>query len=211
VSRETRRLGHELRNVLTAVVGNLQILRDRLGEAAGGRGDAELIALVAEAQKACARAIDLSRQVPSDVKEGTAGAAGDEAGSMALSAGPGEGTILLCEDADSIRRSTRMILRGQGYAVLDAASAAAARATAAEHPGEIDLLLADVELTDGDGTELAAELAAARPGLRVLYVSGHAERSVERPPGAPTGEFLEKPFSSDTLLRKVREILSARG
>ena len=119
-----------------------------------------------------------------------------------------ERTVLLCEDVDSIRRSTRMVLRSHGYRVLDAATRAEATELAAGAEG-IDLLVTDVDLADGDGTELAAALAEASPGLHVLYVSGHTPDSVELPAGAPRGRFLGKPFSSDTLLRNVREMLDS--
>jgi DNA-binding NtrC family response regulator len=155
--------------------------------------------LVEEARHACARAAELTRQLSGRSAESGEGIA--PAGTA-----PAERIVLLCEDVDSIRRSTRMVLRSHGYRVLDAATNAEARALADEADG-IDLLVTDVELADGDGTDLAAALAKARPGLQVLYVSGHAAETVDLPPGAPAGRFLGKPFSSDTLLRNVREML----
>jgi len=194
---EVRRLGHELANALTALSGNLDVLSATLQESGAGTE----MELVEEARKACARAAEITRQLAG----GTAVAAEDR-GPPAPA--PGKCTVLLCEDVDSIRRSTRMVLRSHGYHVLDAATGAEARSLAEKERG-IDLLVTDVELADGDGPALAASLAATWSDLRVLYVSGHAAEAIELPPGAPEGRFLGKPFSSDTLLRNVREMLES--
>jgi CheY-like chemotaxis protein len=192
---EVRRLGHELANALTALAGNLDVLRSTLRESGPGAS----LELAEEASRACARATEIAREMsgqPSVTPDG-----------RHLPASPAtERTILLCEDVDSIRRSTRMVLRSHGYRVLDAATGADARTLAGKADG-IDLLVTDIELSDGSGAELAAALAVSQPGLRVLYVSGHTVETIELPSPAPRGRFLGKPFSSDTLLRNVREML----
>lgn len=194
---EVRRLGHELANALTALSGNLDVLRSTLQESGSGVE----MELVEEARQACDRAAEITRQLSG----GPSGAAEDRALPAST---PAEWTVLLCEDVDSIRRSTRMVLRSHGYHVLDAATGAEARSLAGKEDA-VDLLVTDVELADGTGPELAASLAAIRPELHVLYVSGHAAEAVQLPPGAPEGRFLGKPFSSDTLLRNVREMLES--
>jgi two-component system cell cycle sensor histidine kinase/response regulator CckA len=121
----------------------------------------------------------------------------------------GHETVLVAEDDDDVRRLARRVLEGQGYAVLEAPDAATALRLAAGHAGPIDLLLTDVVMPEMPGTELARRLGDARPGTRVLYVSGYTDHSVGN--GAlPTGtSFLQKPFSATTLVRRVRHVLDA--
>jgi len=112
-------------------------------------------------------------------------------------------TILLVDDEDDIRDLLAMLLRRDGYAVLQAASAAEALRVAAAHAAPVDLLLTDLGLPGEDGAALAARMAASRRGLRVLYVSGS-----ERREGMDPDAFLAKPFTPDGLSRKVREVLA---
>ncbi len=125
---------------------------------------------------------------------------------MALAAG-GE-SVLLVEDEEQVRRLTRTILERYGYKVLEASSGAQALEVAASFTGPIHLLLTDVVMPGASGSDLAREIAKARPGIHVLYMSGYTDSSVIKnlilSPGTP---FLQKPFTSDGLYRKIREIL----
>ena len=81
-------------------------------------------------------------------------------------------------------------------------------AFADRHPGHIHLLVTDVVLPRVNGRELAARLAIHRPAIKVLYVSGTSDGVIARHRMLEPGiEFLEKPFSLDSLLRKVRQVL----
>ncbi len=115
-------------------------------------------------------------------------------------------TVLLVEDDDAIRVVARRSLAGAGYRVLDAASAGDALQIA--QGGErIDLLVTDVILPGRNGWELSLELSRARPGLRVLFMSGYAAEhggGALLPDGVP---FLGKPFAPADLLRAVRATL----
>jgi two-component system cell cycle sensor histidine kinase/response regulator CckA len=119
-------------------------------------------------------------------------------------------TVLVVEDDDAVRALTRACLEARGYAVLAAGDAEEAGRVAADYPGRIDLMVTDVVMPGCGGRELAGRLTAARPGLRVLYVSGHTEDAVLRH-GVRDAEvaFLQKPFLPDALARKVRELLDA--
>jgi len=124
----------------------------------------------------------------------------------------GTETILLTEDEDGVRSLVRDILETHGYHVIEAVNPADALAQAATYDGHIDLLLTDVVMPGGTGRELAHTLAARRPGLKVLFVSGYPEHGSE--PGAafgtsmePGAPFLAKPFTRDALLRRLRELL----
>ena len=123
----------------------------------------------------------------------------------AAAAGRGHETILVVEDETSIRSLAREILEGQGYAVLVAASAGEALRRAAEHAGPIHLLLTDVIMPGESGVELARDLLGRRPGLRVVYMSGYADRAV--PADVPGAAFVQKPFDPALLARRVRATL----
>jgi two-component system cell cycle sensor histidine kinase/response regulator CckA len=123
----------------------------------------------------------------------------------------GDETILLAEDDAQVRGVVRRALERAGYLVLAANDAEAAVAAADRHPGHIHLLITDVVLPRMSGRELAARLAIHRPAIRVLYVSGTSEGAIARHRMLEPGtEFLEKPFSLDRLLRKVRQVLGAK-
>jgi two-component system cell cycle sensor histidine kinase/response regulator CckA len=119
-------------------------------------------------------------------------------------------TILLVEDDPQVREVGRRALERGGYVVLAVGDAEAAIAAADRHPGHIHLLVTDVVLPRVSGRELAARLAIHRPAIKVLYVSGTSDGAITRHRMLEPGiEFLEKPFSLDRLLRKVRQVLGA--
>jgi CheY-like chemotaxis protein len=117
-------------------------------------------------------------------------------------------TILLAEDEDGVRAAARRILAAQGYTVLEAFDGAEALALAAGHVGAIDLLVTDVVMPRKTGPQVAAELQAQRPELKVLYVSGYVDEAiVPLSLSGPDTAFVQKPFSHDTLTAAVRELL----
>jgi two-component system, cell cycle sensor histidine kinase and response regulator CckA len=128
----------------------------------------------------------------------------------AAAAAPGRGreTVLVAEDEAAIRSLAREILEGQGYVVLEAAGADEAVRLAASHGGPIHLLLTDVVMPGRSGVELAEALLARRPSLRVVYMSGYADRAVQA--DAPGVAFVQKPFDPALLARRVRATLDQR-
>jgi two-component system cell cycle sensor histidine kinase/response regulator CckA len=124
----------------------------------------------------------------------------------------GTETILLVEDEPAVRDFARRTLEEQGYIVLQAASGADALSIIASHAGPIALLVTDVVMPGLQGYQVAEQLAAARPELRVLYVSGFTENSMIHR-GVPDhgGAFLAKPFSSDGLGEAVRRVLDGQA
>jgi PAS domain S-box-containing protein len=123
--------------------------------------------------------------------------------------GGGE-TILLAEDEFQVRRLAVSILRRQGYTVVEAASGTEALQVADDFPGRIDILVTDIVMPHMRGTELAQRICAARPDLKVLFMSGYTdddlfcqEAGTERP------AFLAKPFTPTALACKVRDTLDA--
>ena len=133
---------------------------------------------------------------------------GQGAVSEALSRGTE--TILLAEDEESLRLMFRELLEGAGYVVLEEASPEAAVAASDSHAGPIHLLMTDVVMPRMGGQELARRLLATRPQLRVLYVSGYSFEGIGHHGLIDAGaNYLEKPFTSEALLRTVRRILDA--
>jgi PAS domain S-box-containing protein len=119
-------------------------------------------------------------------------------------------TILLVDDAGSLRGLIRRLLEDAGYTVLDSGDPAVALRIAEEHPGSIALLITDVVLPGFSGSELAARVTGARPQTKVLYVSGFNDESIA--PMLVSGHsygFLKKPFTQDDLLKKVRQLLDS--
>jgi CheY-like chemotaxis protein len=120
----------------------------------------------------------------------------------------GTETVLLVEDEEMVRRMTREVLEGAGYHVLEASSGFEALRVSSGHGGRLDLLLTDVVMPGMSGRELAERLAPVRPGIKVLYMSGHTDDAIFHHGVTQAGTgFLQKPFTPDALERRVRELL----
>jgi len=122
----------------------------------------------------------------------------------------GTETVLLVEDAAAVRAVTKQVLERQGYMVLEAADGEAALQLTQRHRGPIHLLLTDVVMPRVSGRELAEQFARLRPDAKVLYASGYTDDSVVRHGILESGTaYLQKPFSPESLARKVRDVLDA--
>jgi CheY-like chemotaxis protein len=120
----------------------------------------------------------------------------------------GDETLLLVEDEAAVRSSARRLLERHGYTVLEARHGADALRIVEENAHRIDLVLTDLVMPEMGGRELVERLRARHPRLKVLYMSGYSDKAITPdgilPPG--TG-FVEKPFSVDQLMQRLREIL----
>ena len=115
-------------------------------------------------------------------------------------------TVLVVEDADGLRELTKRLLERQGYTVLLAANADEALHLFDEHPS-IDLLLTDVVMPGASGPELVKQLVEQRPTLKVIYMSGYTDEAIVHHGVLDPGiVFLHKPFSSESLGQKIREV-----
>jgi len=114
----------------------------------------------------------------------------------------------MVEDDALVRHLTSRLLRADGYTVLQAASGREAIQIARAFHGEIHLVLTDMIMPELTGKELFIEIEAVRPGIKALYVSGYPENILIHN-GALTfnDPLLLKPFTADTLRKKVREVL----
>jgi two-component system cell cycle sensor histidine kinase/response regulator CckA len=131
-------------------------------------------------------------------------------GPPGVSAVRGEGVILLAEDDRSVRRLVVSELTRRGFTVLDAEDGVAALDIFRKEKDRIDVLVTDVVMPRMNGTDLARQAGQLRPGLKILFISGHPERA-----GAgldPTGvtNLLMKPFTADTLAARIKELITGR-
>jgi PAS domain S-box-containing protein len=124
----------------------------------------------------------------------------------------GEEMILLVEDEPALREVTRRILAGAGYQVLVAENGPDALQTAGQYSGQIDLLLSDVIMPQMPGPQLARQLLAQRPTVRVLLMSGFAQPILDSGGHLDAGmTLIEKPFSGPSLLAKIAQIIEQAG
>ena len=225
-------VAHEFNDTLTTILGYCTLLQHRQA------GDAEARRCLAEVRHAAERAAALTRQLlvfsRQPIPESPSGEfdlassstrelmrrlladapeadAAPEARSAASPPARGEGsgaTLLLVEDEASVRAIAREMLVATGFRVLEAATGPEALAVARRSPKPIDLLISDVMLPGMGGGELAEKLRAARPGLRVLFTSGHSDEAIGRHGVSRTDPaFLQKPFTYEAFVEKVREAL----
>jgi signal transduction histidine kinase/ActR/RegA family two-component response regulator len=117
-------------------------------------------------------------------------------------------TVLLVEDEVAVRSVTQRMLKAAGHEVLVAESGEQALALAELHSGSIDLLVTDVVMAKVGGPELAQRLAAVRPELKVLFISGYTQNQIPAGAGNPGIDFLHKPFTFEALHQKVSALLS---
>jgi DNA-binding NtrC family response regulator len=124
----------------------------------------------------------------------------------------GSETILVVEDDPAVRGVTVRMLEQLGYATLSAPGGAEALEMIRDHSGTIDLLLTDVIMPGMNGGQLANELAAVRPKMKVLYLSGHTvSAAFRRGIVNLSAAFLPKPFRRDALAKAIRDVLENRG
>jgi two-component system, cell cycle sensor histidine kinase and response regulator CckA len=121
----------------------------------------------------------------------------------------GSETVLVVEDDESLRMLTARVLEANGYVTLQAGDGKQAIEVATRYSGPIDLLVTDVVMPGLDGGELAAVLSAFRPELKLLYVSGYPNQLITYHGALETAvALLEKPFTTQDLLSRVRSVLS---
>lgn len=120
-------------------------------------------------------------------------------------------TILLVDDEPQVVSLVREMLLRDGYQVIGAADGEEALQIARDNANRIDMLLTDIVMPQLNGRDLADRLKKMMPGLKVLYMSGFMKEAILKYYGISiTGiPFLQKPFTRETLSRKVREVLEA--
>jgi CheY-like chemotaxis protein len=124
----------------------------------------------------------------------------------------GSEVVLLVEDDPAVRALAVEVLLRRGYTVLQARNGAEALQLSEGHPGPIHLLATDVIMPQMNGRQLAERLVASRPGLKVLFLSGHTEDTTLRAGVLDESiPFLQKPFAPEVFTARVRELLDGRA
>lgn len=145
------------------------------------------------------------------VEELTPVSTGDVAGKIPAANFSCAETVLVVDDEDAVRRITREFLKIKGYSVLEARAAKEAISIAEHHSGPIHIVLTDVVMPGVKGAELAEQIIALRPDVKVLFMSAYTEDAVlNLGILAPGTNFIEKPFGPDELAYKVQTILHGR-
>jgi CheY-like chemotaxis protein len=123
----------------------------------------------------------------------------------------GTETLLIVEDEPALRHLARDVLEAQGYEVLRAANGQHALHVAREHKGSpIRLVISDVIMPQMGGKVMAEWLNSAYPGLKILFTSGYTDDAIAHHGVLDASmAFLPKPYTPETLTRKVRELLDA--
>ena len=117
-------------------------------------------------------------------------------------------TILVVDDDAGMCRAARRILESAGYAVLTADAGREALRLLDGHDGPVHLMLTDVVMPGMTGTHLAKEVSDRHPETKILCTSGYPDSAaVRRRLNDTTFPFIPKPYSTETLTRKIREVL----
>jgi nitrogen-specific signal transduction histidine kinase/CheY-like chemotaxis protein len=119
----------------------------------------------------------------------------------------GHETILVVDDDEQVRRTAARILSSRGYRVLMAPSAREALAVVEDSACAVELVISDIVMPGQSGPELLEQLRARCPSLRVLFMSGFTEHAVVEKTLAAGADYLQKPFTPDTLAQRTRAIL----
>jgi CheY-like chemotaxis protein len=121
----------------------------------------------------------------------------------------GSEVILVVEDEASVRELVYKVLAQKNYTVLQAKNGPEALQRCRQHTGPLHLLLTDVVMPDGiNGYELAGQIQSLYPGLKIIYMSGYTDHAILQYGILERGAaFLQKPFSPDSLNRKIFDVL----
>jgi two-component system cell cycle sensor histidine kinase/response regulator CckA len=138
------------------------------------------------------------------------GARENQSDALESEATHGDETVLIAEDDDSVRQLAREVLEMGGYTALEASNGGAASVVCEQHEGKIHLLLTDVVMPEMSGRHLSERLKELRPEMRVLFMSGYTSNAIVHHGMLDENtNFMQKPFSPDDLLKKIRQVLDS--
>ncbi|MBN1833630.1 MAG: PAS domain S-box protein [Deltaproteobacteria bacterium] len=124
----------------------------------------------------------------------------------------GSETVLIVEDDSSVRKLLRNTLKEKGYKILEAENGENALRVSQTHDGSIDLILTDVVMPKMNGTELAKWMEKIYPHVKVIFMSGYTDDAIVKHGILPQGQqYIQKPFTPNSLVMKVREALNKKG
>ena len=125
---------------------------------------------------------------------------------VTTSSSPGGETILVVDDDEEVMTLASQVLRLEGYVVLEAATPGEALTTCQEYKGPIDLLLTDVVMPVMSGRALAERVRPLRPETKIMYMSGYPGDVIGKHGVLTSGDFVQKPLTTSSLVEKVREV-----
>jgi CheY-like chemotaxis protein len=195
-------IAHDLNNILTVVAGHAELVLEDLQAAKAPDESVRTIQRSAvKARTLTARLLGHTRGEPAKPAAGAA---------PPVPAIPPR--VLLVDDDPMVRGLVERMLVRSGYHVVATGDVGEAMRLIDDASTEIDLLLTDLDLQPGSGSDLARAFADRRPGARVLYMTGSlppGEKTVRPAPGAPEAPMIQKPFTSHELILSVRQLLPA--
>ena len=210
-------VAHDFNNLLTVISGNLEIAARSVQSDGAGRPE-RLARVIGNASTSAQRAAVLTQQLlvhargePPDVKPAyqspLATAAAVKDGAEPVVGSPGNETILVVEDEDSVRSFLVETLQDLNYKVREAADGSAALALFKTGRFHLDLLLTDIIMPGLNGRELADELHRLQPNLKVLFMTGYAGNPVGEDQAEDDVSLLQKPLTQAALAARIREML----
>jgi PAS domain S-box-containing protein len=192
--RAERRVAHDFNNILTAILGHVELMRRRAGNDHRLAGWIDGIEYEAQRAAALTQLLLPNQPAPSGARAPT----GAEGSRPALRPQP---RVLVVDDELTVRRAVSRVLGREGYEVVEAESVGSAL-TQVRRTGELDMILSDVRLPDGDGFELARAASMLAPHVRFLMMSGYTAADQD-----DRGPLLHKPFTPGELLDAVARAL----
>jgi CheY-like chemotaxis protein len=203
-------VANDFNDLLTTILTSVEMVLDRVGPSDPVRPDAEAI------RRAARRGAELTQQLraisrgPAPVQLRTLIATPPALGAVART-NEKQRTVLLAEDEPTVRLLMKRVLERAGFAVLVATSGEEALEMARAHGGAIDALVTDVIMPGMGGGELSRRLRRDHPELPVLHVSGYTAGTLRHHDVLDaSADFLQKPFSPQVFLEKLRLVMEAR-
>jgi PAS domain S-box-containing protein len=203
VGRLAAGIAHDFNNLITVLIGYSDELLEHVPP------DSEARYLAESVRRAADRAAALTQQLLASSRRENAVADSVDPNRVIAGTVTGEGVVLLAEDDASVRRLVVAELTKRGFTVIEAEDGRAALEIFRREHDRIDILVSDVVMPHLNGAELGKEVERLRPGTRVLFVSGHPERSGQGLDPAGVTNLLMKPFTADTLASRIKELMAA--
>lgn len=203
-------LCHDISNVMTTILGHVDLARTRIQAGLGGALDH-----LGEIEAAAKRAADLCRQYSIARTAGTEVMPRPQTVRSAVSEWTNSGVrwqrgrVLLVDDESSVRAVARQMLERIGFAVESAIDGGDALELLEQDPYRFSCVLLDINMPGMSGDACFSRLRQVRPDLPVLFSSGSSDRVLAEPLSqAPLTTFLQKPYSLDALRRELQSLLS---
>jgi DNA-binding NtrC family response regulator len=195
-------IAHDFNNLLTVIMGFTEFVMERLASDEQARRDA------AEIHAAAQKASGLTRQLLA-LSGQPVGKQAPQPAPPAPASNPGAATILLAEDEQAVRVFLEQVLRRAGHTVISTRSGPDALDAGLQATGALDLFISDVVMPGLSGPEVADQLRRRHPTLQTLFLSGYTRHTaLPAHVSADPRAFLQKPFTIETFMDRVRERLA---